>query len=180
MNNFFKILVALLLISSTTAFGQVLLENVVVVAQQNNTADRFNLELAVMDLLRKYEVNARSAISVVKEGQGPNSLANDSIQKRLSGDGFNMFMLISVRGYDKRFSPPSNRFTLNEELLGGHLYAYHREKISSVTFTISFFRNGHPVHSELIRVKKTKSPEKILKSLIKKMERRLKRSWGKQ
>lgn len=164
---------------SSSLYGQINLDNVVVVAQQNKTADRYNLELAIMDVLRKYDVNARSGISAVKEGQGPNSLANDSIQKRLNENGFPMFMLVSVRGYDKRFTISSNNTPLNDELRAGHLFAYHREKISSVTFTVSFYRNGQPVHSELIRIKKTKSPEKVLKAFSKRIEKRLKKSWGK-
>ena len=173
------ILVLVLISTTSIVSAQINLDNVVVVAQQNKTDHRYNLELAIMEVLRKYDVNAISAISVLKDGQGPPSLANDSIQKRLSDDGYDMFMLVSVRGYDKRFSPPSNSYSLNEELRAGHLFSYFEKKRSSVTFTVSFFRNGIPVHSELVRVKKTKSPEKVLASFSKKIEKRLKRVWGK-
>lgn len=179
MKNFVFILSVFFTSFFSTVVAQVDLDNVIVVAQQNQTEDRYNLELAVIDFLRSKSINTRSGISITKEGQGPPSLANDSLQNRMEEEGFPMFMLVSVRGYNKRYSISEQQNALNDELKAGNLFAYHREDISSVTFTISFYRNGVPVHAELIRVTKTKSPEKILSTLIKKMERQYKKVWKK-
>jgi len=86
-------------------------------------------------------------------------------------------MLISVRGYDKRFRPAEKIKSLEEEIKAGHLFPLYRESATSVTFTVTFYRDGEPVHSELIKTGTVGSKDAVIKKLMRKMERSLKRDW---
>ena len=153
------------------------LENALVVAMQDKTEDRYTLELGIIELLRKHNILAKSSLNILKNGQDPTILASDSIKGKLSNEGVNTYMLISVRGFNKRFNPSKNIPSLKDELRSGHLFPIWRETASTVTFTIIFYRNAVPVHYELIRVRAGNSRDKMMKRLIKKMERRITKEW---
>ena len=172
-------IIALLLLNFTVKAQEepLNLDNALVVAMQDKMEDRYTLELAVIELLRKHNVLAKSSLNILKDGQDPMILASDSIKRNLSNAGVNTYMLISVRGFNKRFNPSQNIPALKDELRSGHLFPIWRETASTVTFTIIFYRNEVPVHYELIRVRAGNSVDKMMKRLVKQMERRLTRSW---
>jgi hypothetical protein len=153
------------------------LSNVLVVAQQDKTEDRYNLELAVIDAMRKNNILAKSSLNIVKQGQDPIILASDSIQRKLSNEGINTYMLISVRGYDRNFNATKNIPSLKEELRSGHLFQIWRKSVRSVTFTIIFYRNEIPVHYELMKIRTGKDQEKVLERLSKRIDNRIKNAW---
>ena len=163
---------------TTLSFSQSLdLTNVIVVGQQDRLKDQYNLELAVVELMRENDVNAIASLNVLPRGADPTILASDSLQRNLSNKGFDTFMLISVRGYDKRFNPPTNVVDMREELSAGHLFQLWRESAATITFTVTFYRNNVPAHYELIRVRARNSQDKMIKGLYKKMQKRLLRAW---
>lgn len=153
------------------------LENVLVVAQQDKQEDRYSLEVSLMQLFNSYNIKTKASLNVVKQGGSPTILLNDSVQKSLKTEGIDTYMLISVRGYDKRFKPSENIKTLEEELEAGHLFPLYRESATSVTFSIIFYKNGAPVHYELIRTGTVGSKDAVLKKLMKKVDRALRKDW---
>lgn len=178
MKKFLLIVTSVFLIQGANGFAQSLnLKNVVVVAQQDKLKDQYTLELAIVELMRDNNVNAIASLNIVPDGRDPVVLATDSLQRNLLNKGFDTYMLVSVRGYDKRFNPPENLVNMKEELSAGHLFQLWRESASTVTFTVIFYRNNVPAHSELIRVRARGSKDKMMKGFTRKMERRLKKGW---
>ncbi len=153
------------------------LENVVVVAQQDRLEDKYSLELAVIDVMQANNIRAKSSLNVVKQGEDPVILASEETQKILKADGFDTFMLISVRGYDKRFTPSTNLENMRDELSAGHLFRLWREDANSVSFTVIFYRNNIPVHYDLIRVTSTGSKSAVLKRLSKILNKKIQKEW---
>jgi hypothetical protein len=153
------------------------LTNTIVVAQQDKPEDRYSLEINVLQLLASRGINTKASLNIVKQGGSPLILSEDSIQKQVLNEGFDTYMLISVRGYDKKFKPSTNVLPLEDELNAGHLFPLYREEVTSVTFSVTFYRNNVPVHYELIKTGNVGSRDSVLKKFIKKLDKKLQKSW---
>lgn len=153
------------------------LDNVLVVAQQDKQEDRYSLEVSLIQLFNSYDIKTKASLNVIKQGGSPKILLNDSVQKSLKKEGIDTYMLISVRGYDKRFKPSENIKSLEEELEAGHLFPIYRESATSVTFSIIFYQNEKPVHYELIKTGTVGSKDAVLKKLMRKVDKSLRRKW---
>jgi hypothetical protein len=177
MRFFFIFLLVLISTFSKAQENQLRLNNVLIVGQQDELADKYSLELAVLDIMKSNNIKTKSSLNVLKQGEDPVVLSNESMQKTLMEEGIDTYMLISVRGYDKRFNASTNLQPLKDELSAGHLFSVWREGASSVTFSITFYRNNTPVHNELIRIKSTNSKGSVLKKLSKVLDKRINKSW---
>lgn len=153
------------------------LSNVLVIAQQDDPSDRYSLEVALLQLFNSYDIKTKASLNVLKQGGTAEVLLSDSLQKKLKKEGIDTYMLISVRGYDKRFRPADEVNSLEEEINAGHLFPLYRESATSVTFTITFYRDGNPIHSKLIKTGTVGSRDAVIKKLLKKMEKSLRKSW---
>lgn len=139
--------------------------------------DRYSLEVSLIELLRQYNIKTMASLNVIKQGGSPKILLNDSVQNALKQQGIDTYMLISVRGYDKKFKPSEQLKSLEDELEAGHLFPVYRENITSVTFSVTFYRDEKPVHNELIKIGATGSREDVLKKLMKKLDKLLRKEW---
>ncbi len=157
--------------------GEFKLTNVVVVAQQDKPEDRYSLEINVLQLLASKGLKTKASLNIVKQGGSPMILSEDSIQKQVLEEGIDTYMLVSVRGYDKRFKPSESSLPMEDELNEGHLFPLYREDVTSVTFSVTFYRNNEPVHYELIKTGNVGSREAVLKKFLKKLDKRLQKSW---
>lgn len=86
-------------------------------------------------------------------------------------------LLVSVRGYDKRFQPSSGKYTLTEDLAAENLFPLYKEEIVSVTFEFHFYRAGQLVYTDLIKIGGASSREKVLKKLRKAVTKRALKKW---
>jgi hypothetical protein len=157
--------------------GEFKLTNAVVVAQQDKPEDRYSLEINVLQLLASNGVKTKASLNLVKQGGSPLILSEDSIQKQVLEEGIDTYMLVSVRGYDKKFKPSENILPMEDELNAGHLFPLFRDDVTSVTFSVTFYRNNKPVHYELIKTGNVGSRDAVLKKLLKKLDKRLQKSW---
>lgn len=153
------------------------LTNALVIAQQDEQSDRYSLEVAILQLLNSYGVKTKASLNVLKQGGTADVLLTDSLKNKLINEGIDTYMLISVRGYDKRFRPSEKINPLEEEIKAGHLFPLYRESATSVTFAITFYRNDKPIHYELIKTGTVGSKDAVIKKLLKKMERSLRKDW---
>ncbi|PKR80183.1 hypothetical protein CW751_11000 [Brumimicrobium salinarum] len=153
------------------------LENVLVVAQQDDLSDRYTLEVALLELFNRYGINTKASLNVIKQGGAANILQADSTVQKLKSEGIDTYLLVSIRGYNKRFKPSEEINDFDEEIKAGHLYPLYRESASNVTFTFTFYRNLAPVHYELIRTGTVGSKDAVMKKLMKKVERKLRKDW---
>jgi hypothetical protein len=116
-------------------------------------------------------------LNLLKQGGNPQALVTDSMTNILGAKGFNTMLLVSVRGYDKRFQPSSGNYTLTEDLAAENLFPLYKEEIVSVTFEFHFYRGGQLVHTDLIKIGGASSREKVLKKLRKAVTKRALKKW---
>lgn len=153
------------------------LKNVLIVGQQDDMSDRYILEVGLLQLFADYNIKAKASLNVIKQKGTDEILLNDTIYQTLKDEGIDTYLLVSIRGYNKRFKPSDEASPLEDEINAGHLYPLHRESASNVTFSFTFYRDMKPVHHELIRTGTVGSKDAVMKKLLKKVEKRLARDW---
>ena len=153
------------------------LKNALIIAQQNDLSDRYSLESAMMQLFSAYHIRSKASLNVVKEGGSPHILLSDSVRSKLKEEGIDTYLLISIRGFDRRFQPADSLNSFEDEINIGHLFPLFRESASNVTFNFTFYRDLQPVYYDLIRVRGIGSKDDVIKKLMKKVEKELTKHW---
>ena len=153
------------------------LKNVLIVGQQDDLSDRYTLEVGLLQLFTDYNVKSKASLNVIKQRGTDEILLTDSIHQKLKSEGIDTYLLVSIRGYNKRFKLSENANPIEEEINAGHLYPLYRESASTVTFSFTFYRDMKPVHYELIKTGTIGSKDAVMKKLLKKVERRLTKEW---
>lgn len=165
---------------TTGAFAQIKnlgLKNALVIGQLDKPEDRYSLESLFTEILVDEGIKAMPALNVLRLGSDPIALASDSIQKKLAAKGIDTYILVSVRGYDKRYKTSQGKDDLKTSLSLGHLFPLYRDEIVSISFEFMFYRNGEFVASDLIKCGNISSRETVLKRFRKKTTRRLNKKW---
>jgi|SaaInl59LU_5_DNA_1037362.scaffolds.fasta_scaffold22845_2 hypothetical protein len=155
------------------------LSNVVVVGQLDKLEDRYSVEINLTQLFQSYGIQTSSSLNIIKQGGDTGVLATDSMQNSLKEKGFDTYMLISVRGYDKRFKKSTNVGDFKTEVTAGHLFPLFRDEIVSVTFELIIYQAGQPVENKLIKVGSIGSRETVVKKLVKKLDKQIRKNWKK-
>lgn len=153
------------------------LKNVLIVGQQDDMSDRYILEVGLLQLFTDYNIKSKASLNVVKQKGTDDILLNDSIYQQLKNEGYDTYLLVSIRGYNKRFKLSDEASPIEDEINAGHLYPLYRESASTVTFSFTFYRDMKPVHFELIKTGTVGSKDAVMKKLLKKVERRLEKDW---
>lgn len=153
--------------------NKVQLKNALVVAQLDKPEDRFTMEINLTEMLAEYGIKAKSSLNILKQGQDIEELAGDSIINSLKNQGFDTYVLVSVRGYDKTFKPAKNHLDLKGELAVGHMFPLYRDDISSVSFEFLFFRDGKIIGYDLVKVPGVSSRDTVMKKFRKKIAKRI-------
>ena len=175
-----SVLFALIVFLSGFVFAQnqpLLLNNAVVVSHLDKPEDRFSLEIALSEALTNAQIKNTVSLNLLKQGGDPQALVSDSMTNLLSAKGFNTMLLVSVRGYDKRFQPSSGNYSLTEDLAAENLFPLYKEEIVSVTFEFHFYRGGQLIYTDLIKIGGASSREKVLKKLRKAVTKRALKKW---
>jgi len=165
-----------LLICSTFGFGQLKnldLTNALVVGQLDKPEDRYTLEINLTELLINHGVKSVASLNILKQGASPAILSSDSIKQMLKAKGIDTYVLVSVRGYDRKFKPAVKHDSLSVELSNGHLFPLYREEIVSITLEFNFYRNGEFVAYDIIKLGGIGSREAVLKKFRKKISKRI-------
>lgn len=157
--------------------GSLNLKNVLIVGQQDELSDRYILEVGLLQLFTEYNIRSRASLNIVKQRGTDDFLLNDSIQQILRSEGIDTYLLVSIRGYNKRFRLSDEANPIKEEINAGHLYPLYRESASTVTFSFTFYRDMKPIHYELIKTGTVGSKDSVMKKLLKKVERKLVKEW---
>jgi len=180
MKNILLIAISLLLLSFnawTQETEKLNLKNTLIVGQQDDLSDRYILEVGLLQLFSDYNIKSKASLNVVKQRGTNDYLLNDTVQQQLKSEGIDTYLLVSIRGYNKRFKPSENANPIEEEINAGHLYPLYRESASTVTFSFTFYRDMKPVHYELIKTGTVGSKDAVMKKLLKKVRKRLEKEW---
>jgi hypothetical protein len=177
-----SLIICLLLISSA-ALGQLKslqLSNALVVAQLDKQDDRYSLEVNLTELLVNNGVKALPSLNVLKFGSDITQLSSDSIQSSLKMKGYDTYVLVSVRGYDKRFKASTRVNSLGTALSAGNLFPIYRDEVTSVSFEFLFFRNGEFLGSDIVKCGNVSSRDTVLKRFRKHVGKRILKEWVKK
>lgn len=178
-------LLILVSVLSTSLFGfaqkdsdaDLNLTNVVVIGQMDDVSDRYSVEINLTELFSSNGVKAKASLNLMKQGEDPVVLLSDSVSNLLAAEGFDTFVLVSVRGYDKRFKKSEVRDNFETSLDRGNLFSIYKDGIVSVTFEFKFFRNGELVGGDIVKCGNAGSREKVLGKLRKKTSKLILKKW---
>lgn len=153
------------------------LTNAVIISHLDKQEDRFSLEVALSEIFSNAGVKNAVSLNLIKQGGDPQILITDSMTNVLKQKGFNTLLLVSVRGYDKKFKPSSQNFSLAEDLAADNLFPLYKEEIVSVTFEFHFYRDNKLVYTDLMKISGASSREKVLRKLRKQLSKKIVKNW---
>ncbi len=175
-----NIITVTFILLSVLSFGQnkrLKLENAIVVGQFDKNDERYTMEAFMTELLSDYKVKTVPSINYVKTGESIDVLLQDSLTTVFLDKGFNTYMVVGVRGYDRIFKPTNFSITMKEKLDQGTLREIYRQGAVSVTFEFSFFRNNELVRIDYFRVSNVADKDAVLKKLRKKLPKYMLANW---
>lgn len=166
------LVLSLLISLSFLSFAQkkhIKLTNGLVVAQMDRPEEKFTLEINLSELFAGENIHVIPSLNILKQGENPSALASDSIKHVLKSKEIDTYILVSVRGFEKKFRPSTTFESLQNELASSHLFPLFRDEITSITFEFTIYRNDEVIANELLRLKGVESKDKVMKKLRKKL-----------
>ena len=156
---------------------QVKLTNAVVISQFDKEEDRYAMQALMADLLKSYQIKALPVMNVLKQGEDLQHLLQDSIQKMLVQKGFDTYLVVNVRGYDRTFKPSDDSQTPAELLETTSIYQIYRDEATSVSFEFSIYRDGKLISREVLRCGNVSDRDSVLKRLRKRLPKKVIPIW---
>lgn len=153
------------------------LKNALVVGQLDKPEDRYTVEINLTELLTNSGIKAIPSLNMMKLGSDASMLATDSIQRLVAAKGIDTYVIVSVRGFDRRFKPTMRKDDLNSALGAGSLFPIYREEVVSVSFEFLFYRNGQFVASDIVKCGNVSERDTVIKRFRKKLVKRIDKKW---
>lgn len=149
------------------------LKNGLIIGQLDRSEDRYSVEIALTEILSENGVKAIPSLNVLKVGADVYHLENDSILNIVHAKGIDTYVTISVRGYDKRYKLAKNHSNFKTAIRESHLFPLYKEEMLSISFEVTFYRNGEFVATDMIRCGNIDSRDDVVKQLKKKLRKRV-------
>jgi hypothetical protein len=89
------------------------------------------------------------------------------------------YLIVNVRGYDRRFKPSKTEVSLREMLSRTSIYHIYREEATSVSFEFTFFQKNKVVFRDILRCRNISDRDSVIKRIRKKLPKRIARKWFK-
>ncbi len=176
--NIFIYSIFFVLFATNSLWSQALkLNNSIVIAQFDKSEDRYALEVTLTELLSQYKIKAIPSLNLLKQGADASILVNDSLQKNLKSAGYDTYLVVNVRGYDRKFKPATQKITLSEILEMTSIYHLYRDEATSVSFEFTFFRNNEVVRRDILKCGNISDRNSVLKRFRKKLPKIIEKSW---
>ena len=176
-NLFITTLFLLLLITNVSWSQSLKLNNAIVIAQFDKSEDRYALEVTITELLTQYKIKAMPSLNLLKQGADASVLVDDTIQKNLKIAGYDTYLVVNVRGYDRTFKPATQKISLAEILDMTSIYHLYRDEATSVSFEFTFFRNNEVVQRNILKCGNISDRNSVLKRFRKKLPKIIEKSW---
>ena len=173
-------LAIIFVVSSAGYFAQLTdlhLKNALVVGQLDKPEDRYTVEINLTEMLTNAGIKAIPSLNMMKLGSDASLLATDSIQRLVAAKGIDTYVIVSVRGFDRRFKPSIRKDDLNTALGAGSLFPIYREEVVSVSFEFLFYRNGQFVASDIVKCGNVSERDTVIKRFRKKVIKRIVKKW---
>ena len=173
-------LAIIFVVSSAGYFAQLTdlhLKNALVVGQLDKPEDRYTVEINLTEMLTNAGIKTIPSLNMMKLGSDASLLATDSIQRLVAAKGIDTYVIVSVRGFDRRFKPSIRKDDLNTALGAGSLFPIYREEVVSVSFEFLFYRNGQFVASDIVKCGNVSERDTVIKRFRKKVTKRIVKKW---
>jgi hypothetical protein len=141
----------------------------------NNPDDRYSIEIAMTELLRRSNIKTQPSLNLLKLGSDSRMLATDSLLEIVKQKGLDTYMLISIRGFDRKYRPGNLEDDFAKSLDQASFFDLYRVDAVSISFQIKFFRDGKCVHAEIIKCGNIADRGSVIKRFRKKVGKRLKK-----
>ena len=158
----------------------IFIDNALVIAQMDTPEDRYSIEITLTEMLVDAGVKAVPSLNVLKLGSDARTLASDSIQKIVAAKGVDTYCLVSIRGFDRKYTVSNNADDLETSLDQASFFELYRVDAVSVSFQFKFFRDNKCVHSEIVKCGNIGSRGSVLKRFRKKVGKRISKGWTKK
>lgn len=155
------------------------LTNALVVAQLDDAADRYSLEINMTEMLSSAGIKTLPSLNILKMGSDAMLLTTDSLKQVVKAKGVDTYLVISVRGYDRKFKVSDRQEDLVTALSAASLFDLYRADIVSISFEFKFFRDGQFVYGDIIKCGNISDRETVLKRFRNKVEKRIVKKWKK-
>lgn len=175
-----KLILLVAFFSATVTFAQKTdfnLTNALVIGQLDKEEDRYSIEINVTELLTDAGIKAVPSLNVMKLGSDASNLASDSLQKIVAAKGIDTYVLVSVRGYDRRFKRSERKDDLATALNSGNLFPIFRDEVVSVSFEFLFYRNGQYLGSDVVKCGNVSDRDSVIKRFRKVVAKRIVNKW---
>ena len=165
---------SIVFLSSIAAFGQnVKLTNAVVIAQFEKEEDRYAMQALLTDIFQRQQIKTLPLMNVLKQGEDLQHLLLDSVQQVLVQKGFDTYVVVNVRGYDRTFKPSTDAQTFAELLETTSIYHIYRDEATSVSFEFSVYRGGKLISRQVLRCGNVSDRDSVLKRLRKRFNKKI-------
>ena len=168
----------LLFFISNISWSQSLkLNNAIVIAQFDKAEDRYALEVTITELLTQYKIKAMPSLNLLKQGADASVLVDDTLQRNLKTAGYDTYLVVNVRGYDRTFKPATQKISFSEMLDMTSIYHLYRDEATSVSFEFTFFRNNEVVQRNILKCGNISDRNSVLKRFRKKLPKIIEKDW---
>jgi hypothetical protein len=176
-----RVFLTILFVVSTAGYfaqlSELHLTNALVVGQLDKPEDRYTVEINLTEMLTNAGIKAVPSLNMMKLGSDASMLATDSIQRLVAAKGIDTYVIVSVRGFDRRFKPSLRKDDLNTALGAGSLFPIYREEVVSVSFEFLFYRKGQFVASDIVKCGNVSERDTVIKRFRKKLAKRIVKKW---
>jgi len=180
MKKYFFLSVFIVTVVSQFGYAQSIKDSkTLIIGQFDRPDERYAIEVALTELLSSNGLESMPSLNVLKQGSDPSVLANDSIQSMLLKNNISTYLIVNVRGYDRRFKPSKTEVSLREMLSRTSIYHIYREEVTSVSFEFTFFQKNKVVFRDILRCRNISDRDSVIKRIRKKLPKRMARKWFK-
>lgn len=153
---------------------------ILVIGQFDRPDERYAVEVTLTELFSKQGIVAMPSLNILKQGSDPLILASDTLQKLLLKKNISTYLVVNVRGYDRRFKPSEIELSFSEMLGRTSIYHIYREEATSVSLEFTFFRENKVVFRDILKCGNISDRDSVLKRIQKKLPKRMGRKWFKR
>ena len=153
-------------------------DHVLVVGIFDKAEDRYSIEVLLTELLNEYGIKATPSLNVLKTGSDLSFLSSDSMFQVLQHRGIDHFLVVSIRGYDRKFKPSIENGDLKSALGVGNLFSLEKEGMVSISFELQYFNANNFIKSKIIKCGNISNRDTVLKRFRKRMNKEIPNFWN--
>lgn len=174
-----KALLSLFILFAFSVYGQqIAFKNALVIGQFDKSEDRYAMELNLVEILQQNGYKAMPSFNLLKQGEALGNLLNDSTRNILKSKGIDAYVVLNVRGYDRKFKSSEAKTTLKEMLDMTSIYHIYRDEATSVTFEFTFFDlNNQLIGRSLLKCGNVSDRDSVMKRFRKKLPKTIAKDW---